>query len=652
MNIQEVREKYPQYKDLSDEQLVKGLHGKFYSDMPYDQFAAKVGLGAEAPKAEAQKPETKPLPANAGLANFIASTAGLPVDAVENVLNLAKAGVGTVATAAGRPDLAPELTSGSFGGSESIRRGLRATGVPGLSPDNPNPQSEGDTAQYNFVSRGGMLPGGVLPAAGSLVAEAVGGPEWAGVGALTPTAVGRGVDAARNAMAARIAPQVQAHREIGSQPSVGQATKLNFVQGMENLLSKFPGGQGVFRKFVENQQNQIAQNTATGRTAEQAGRAITKGVTGEGGFIERTKAQWLKLDDAVAQKIPQGTSVGISNTVQALDDLTKPAYGAEKTTAALVNPKLAELRQNLAVDIEKNNGLLPFPALRAVRTQIGSMLDDSLVSGVPNGQLKKVYGALSKDIETAATQLGAGQEFARQSAYYKARMERIDGVLNKVLGKNKTDAEVFNAFNPKGPDESSIVRSVMRSLNPEDKKIVSEAVVQRLGRAAAGKQDATGSVFSTETFLTNWNKMGPGAKAQLFPDVLQRRNLDALANVADDLRAGAKVFANPSGTAGATAPYGMGYLAASGAVDLATGNIPMAVGKFATAGGLIGGSYVGAKMLTNPKVVDWLAKSAKATSQEQQVAQIGRLAVIYSQTKDEALRGELSQFINSVPTGK
>jgi hypothetical protein len=40
----EVRAKYPQYDDLSDEQLAQGLHQKFYSDMPFDEFAGKVGL--------------------------------------------------------------------------------------------------------------------------------------------------------------------------------------------------------------------------------------------------------------------------------------------------------------------------------------------------------------------------------------------------------------------------------------------------------------------------------------------------------------------------------------------------------------------------------------------------------------------------------
>src|SRR5690242_19112951 len=42
--IAEVRQKYPQYNDLSDDQFADALHKKFYSDMPADQFRAKIGL--------------------------------------------------------------------------------------------------------------------------------------------------------------------------------------------------------------------------------------------------------------------------------------------------------------------------------------------------------------------------------------------------------------------------------------------------------------------------------------------------------------------------------------------------------------------------------------------------------------------------------
>lgn len=42
-SIAEVRAKFPQYNDMTDEELVTALHGKFYADMPVDEFKAKVG---------------------------------------------------------------------------------------------------------------------------------------------------------------------------------------------------------------------------------------------------------------------------------------------------------------------------------------------------------------------------------------------------------------------------------------------------------------------------------------------------------------------------------------------------------------------------------------------------------------------------------
>ena len=43
-NIADIRKQYPQYDDLSDEQIAKGFHSKFYSDIPYDEFSVKIGL--------------------------------------------------------------------------------------------------------------------------------------------------------------------------------------------------------------------------------------------------------------------------------------------------------------------------------------------------------------------------------------------------------------------------------------------------------------------------------------------------------------------------------------------------------------------------------------------------------------------------------
>lgn len=42
--IEEIRKQYPDYQDLSDDQLAEKLHAKFYADMPIDQFRGKIGL--------------------------------------------------------------------------------------------------------------------------------------------------------------------------------------------------------------------------------------------------------------------------------------------------------------------------------------------------------------------------------------------------------------------------------------------------------------------------------------------------------------------------------------------------------------------------------------------------------------------------------
>ena len=47
MNIEEIREKYPQYNDMSDGALTHAFWNKSYKDMPMGQFADQVGLSSE-----------------------------------------------------------------------------------------------------------------------------------------------------------------------------------------------------------------------------------------------------------------------------------------------------------------------------------------------------------------------------------------------------------------------------------------------------------------------------------------------------------------------------------------------------------------------------------------------------------------------------
>lgn len=63
MNLKEIRQKYPEYKDIPDEQLAIKLHKKYYSDIPLGEFAVKIGVG-----------KTDPTEGMSGLDKFLAGT--------------------------------------------------------------------------------------------------------------------------------------------------------------------------------------------------------------------------------------------------------------------------------------------------------------------------------------------------------------------------------------------------------------------------------------------------------------------------------------------------------------------------------------------------------------------------------------------------
>ena len=42
MNLTEIRNSYPQYNDLTDEQLVGGLHQKYYPDLDVKDFHERI----------------------------------------------------------------------------------------------------------------------------------------------------------------------------------------------------------------------------------------------------------------------------------------------------------------------------------------------------------------------------------------------------------------------------------------------------------------------------------------------------------------------------------------------------------------------------------------------------------------------------------
>lgn len=430
-------------------------------------------------------------------------------------------------------------------------------------------------------------------------------------GSLGPSALATGAGAAlrgavRGGSGEQMRNTLADFERLGATPSVGQASGNRMVQGVENLLAGGPTSAGVMNRFATRQGEDIgeglgrlANNLTPRASAERAGRAIERGTET---FAKNVNAQKRALYWQADRFIPESTPVGLSNTMQTVQKLTTPMAGAVETTGSLINPRIAALQQNLAADLQAGGGQIPYSALKRIRTDIGEQISDfSLSPETPTRELKQLYASLSRDMEAAAQSQGPQAVAAAKRAnnYTRAAADRLEQV-QRVIDKNGGGETVYNAALSGTRDGGTTLRAVMQSLPQDGQKAVTSAVIKRMGLANPGAQDATGEAFSAATFLTNWNRVSPEAKRALFDRYGKdfSRDVDRIARVADNVKSGSQVFANPSGTANRAAA--MTYGAALVGSLFTGGTAPLAAG-----GGI---ANLGARTLTNPNVVKWLAR--------------------------------------------
>lgn len=672
MNIQEVRSQYPQYGDLSDEQLARALHTKFYADMPFDAFAQKVGLGAE-PPAPKEAPSALSRAA-AGAAGYnesvLAGIPGLPVDTALNVADLARAGYGYVGGKLGliKPDNLPEPLDRSkyVGSSTWIANKIRDNGG-GVFIDNPNPDDPASRF-LNMTGRGasmarspGQMIAGATAGGAQATADTLGyGPEGQIIASMLPQAAGATVRAGvKTGLAGGEQSRQQMRENLDTlraagveNPSAGLAGPRT-TAALEAAAGRYPGSAGVMARNAKETQAQIgtrvrdiADQAAANRGEAPTGLAIQQDILHR--WKPKFDALYRELDDAVTSRVGD-QRVPIANTLQETGDLMTGIPGAPNVSATLLRgsgvPTLdAALRADAAHagPIIPGTETLPYPALRAVGSMIGKESGDSLLHGnVESGRLKQVYGAIAQDKAAAAQAAGAERDLARANRFYSAGADKMEGVLQPYTRDGITPEQAYSQFRSTLFSSPTKAHDLRKSLSPEVRKMQTATLVDELGQATPGRQDAAGSLFSTETFLTNWNKLSHSAKAVAFSGFegagQMRADLEKVAKAAELIRNKGGIYANPSGTTAAAAQLGVGGAAVAAAM---TGNMGMLGGVL----GSMAGANITARMLTYPKFVKWLADSKGIVGPETAQFHVRRLGVISNQIRDEQTRRDLEQF--------
>jgi len=171
--------------------------------------------------------------------------------------------------------------------------------------------------------------------------------------------------------------------------------------------------------------------------------------------------------------------------------------------------------------------------------------------------------------------------------------------------------------------DSAAFRSRLNALSPEEANGTRALIIDRMGRASAGRQNADGDAFSIARFLTRWNEMTPQAKATLFGDGEMRSNFNALAEIAERVKK-SEALRNTSNTAGAlTANATSGsLLAALGATMLGHWGAGVALAAPAAL------QRIRAEVLTSKTFLNWLARAPKKPNIRAQQAHVQRLTAI------------------------
>lgn len=484
---------------------------------------------------------------------------------------------------------------------------------------------------------GGLAAGTTKEEGGSVPAQFAAG-LIGGVAPSIPSALSAGTKSILrgNATPQQIERNIADFERVGTSPTVGQATENFTAQAIESGLARSPGGAGIIggkseetAATIGSKVNKMANDLSGIISKEGAGRAIERGIKQE--FIPSRRGVIKKLENKFSTLVPSDTQISIGSTNKTLQKLTDPVKGAKKLSEVLSNPLLQKIKSAIDEDTggvkagqssildargtpiqrqaQQGKGTLPIEVLRDLRTEVGQKLEGfDLSPDVTKGEWKQIYGALTSDMEQYAKQQSpqAYNAFKRANNFTKAYHKRIETVLDPVLDRYGGAEKVYNAALANTKEGATVIRGVMRSVPKDVKNIITSNVLRRLGKAINSQQDDLGQEFSTETYLTNWNKLDDSAKDALFAgqSTTFKNDLNTVAKVASNIRQGSKVFRNPSGTAGATANIAAMTTFLS---SLVSGNVGLAT----VTGASVGGLNLTARAMTNPTFIRWLAVQSR-----------------------------------------
>lgn len=626
-SIAEIRSKYPQYNDLSDEQLAQGLHKKYYSDIPFDEYSKKIGLSASiaAPKPERSAWEDFAkgggrilTERGLGIIQLLDEATGgalLSPEARQATYTASKklqdeskdeGTIGTIASIAADP-----LNALPFGG---VGKGIKALAAGGAAAGAISGGLKGKTSEDE--SRLGNLESGA--ATGAVVGPIVG----KAVDVITsPIQTAKNIGAYAGKALGVVPENVKTFDLAGIEPTLGDVTSSNVIKRGQNSLKNIPIASSIIgtgEKRVADQAETALANVGYSPNLEKAvgGDAAKEGLQA---YTSKGKALFNKAFNEYDNKfISKGESTPIMNTYNKILEIAQRADTPEAYDAYLGATEKDIINKIKTAVTDPTSPELSYNDTKLFRTAIGKKLEDYTIGSSDKAVLRELYGTLSADMRDKAAQKSpdALKAFDRLNSNYAKFIGKLDDTVNGVVNKGEA-TEIFNAVKS-GLPLPERTGKILSSLPQDKRDIVRGSLIHEMGtdRTMAGQGQ-----FNPARFAANFKKLDPKAQKAFLIGVPNDVKNNFLKVVdAAGLAAKTALQDNPSGTFKGEA------LGASviGLLNPATS---------ALTAKLIAGGAITAKMMTSPKFIKWLANAPKQS--ESGLAQyIAKLSAIAASDKD------------------
>ena len=394
---------------------------------------------------------------------------------------------------------------------------------------------------------------------------------------------------------------------------------------------RFPGGEGPIIAANERISEELLKSITT----------ITRDVSKiSDKFVAGAKLS-ASIDD-IAQNI-NDRMTALVNNIGISDDLPGGIESLSDTLQALAGrgtgvPELDRLATTPVTRsaagqvplLQEAGFTLTWEQARHLRSMVGNKLSNAgLISDVPRGDLKRIYAALSEDMSEAVRSGGqdALQKWNQANRFWRRGQDALDESLQAIADK----VEPGNIIDTVVRSPITLAR-IRKQSTPQQWDMVVSSAFSEMGMVIPSQQNAAGTIWSLDTFLTQWRRMPEKSRQVLLggPRYKEtKEKLTALSQQAERFRAVRQQTDNPSKTARA----GVQVAATSAlAAGIFTGNL-LAVG------GVIGASLsanVTGRMMSNPRFLDWLAESTQVAPQDLARHGIRLLPLIQESSPDVA----------------